>query len=92
MDYGKLDCLAFNSGRFHLLASAAVLSPLRGRGAVEKGAGDLMSHVGIGRALASGQAATGDMMLRALIALVAASEIGVKLEKLKVRKPWSKDT
>jgi transposase len=95
-DYDKLDDLAVNFGFFCVLTntgldSAAVLSVYRDRDAIEKGIDDLKNHVDMRRMRTHNQATMDGKMFCAFIALIVASQIGVKLERFMGRKSWSKD-
>jgi hypothetical protein len=80
-------CVLTNAG----LHSAAALSVYRYRNVIEKGMDDLKSHGDMRGKRIHRQATTDGKMLCAFIALIAASWIGVKLERLMGRKSWSKD-
>jgi hypothetical protein len=95
-DYEKIDAVSQRNGYFCLLtntdlSSADVLAIYRRKDVIEKGFDDLKNHLDMKRMRTHNTASTEGKMFVAFIALIAVSEIGVKLAEMMREKSWSKD-
>ena len=95
-DYDKIDSAAKNNGYFCILTntemdSSGVLEVYRRKDMLEKGFDDLKNHIDMKRMHTHTTATTDGKLFLAFCALIAVSELQVKLGAMMKEKSWSKD-
>jgi len=95
-DYDKIDAAALNNGYFCILTnthmdSSEVLEIYRRKDMLEKGFDDLKNHIDMKRMHTHTTATTDGKLFLAFIALIAVSEVQVRLKTMMREKSWSKD-
>ena len=95
-DYDKIDAAALNNGYFCILTntrmdSSELLSVYRRKDMLEKGFDDLKNHIDMKRMRTHTTATTDGKLFLAFIALIAVSELQIRLKKIMREKSWSKD-